>query len=240
MIPDRHKPLFGARAQFGIIWDKVCDKMHKRFSIIMLYSLTASEITRIPMFEQPSPTDIELMQRIERQDQVALALLYARYGKPMYSLTFRILQNTVMAEEATQDAFLKVWRLADRWDSNKGQLLSWLLTVARHSAIDRLRQEKRQSIPNQTSLEDTMPIVSHTDVPDDPMLRDGQLLRQLMHQLPPEQAQAIEMAFFGGLTHSELAARLNLPLGTVKARIRMGIQKLRNYWQEATEPYEKR
>jgi RNA polymerase sigma-70 factor, ECF subfamily len=192
--------------------------------------------SQLGMSEQSSPGDLELMRRIEKHDQAALALLYSRYAKPIYSLTFRILQNTVLAEEATQDTFLKVWRQAARWDSTRGQLSSWLLTVARHSAIDRLRQEKRQSAPNLTPLEDSMPLASEGDAPDDPLLRDGQLLRALMHQLPPEQAQAIEMAFFGGLTHTELASRLNLPLGTVKARIRMGLQKLRNYWLEATQP----
>lgn len=192
------------------------------------------------MPEQNPPGDLELMQRIEQQDQVALALLYGRYARSIYSLTFRILQNTVLAEEATQDTFLKVWRLANRWDSTKGQLLSWLLTVARHSAIDRLRQEKRQAALNTTILEENLPLASHQDTPDDPLLRDGQLLRSLMTQLPPEQAQAIELAFFGGFTHSELAKQLNLPLGTVKARIRMGLQKLRHFWLEATQPYEER
>jgi RNA polymerase sigma-70 factor (ECF subfamily) len=183
----------------------------------------------------PLPGDLELMQRIEQGDQLALALLYARYGKPIYSLTFRVLQNTVMAEEATQDTLLKVWRQSARWDAGKGQLLSWLLTIARHSAIDRLRQEKRQSVLNQLPLDDSLPLASHTALPDDPALRDGQLLRALMKQLPPEQAQVIEMAFFGGLTHTELAAQLDLPLGTVKARIRMGLRKLRQFWQETTE-----
>jgi RNA polymerase sigma-70 factor, ECF subfamily len=218
---------------FGI---KIGIKSTSEIELGMIYFfLTIGILSIYRMSEQPFPSDLELMQRIEKHDQSALALLYARYGKAIYSLTFRVLQNTVLAEEATQDTFLKVWRMAARWDSTKGQLLSWLLTVARNSAIDRMRQEKRQSTSNITPLEDTMPIVSTTDVPDDPLMRDGQLLRQLIGQLPPEQAHAIELAFFGGLTHSELADHLKLPLGTVKARIRMGLQKLRNAWEEATE-----
>lgn len=177
--------------------------------------------------------DQELMQRIEKQDQVALALLYARYGKTVYSLTFRVLQNTAMAEEATQDTFLKVWKRATQWDPTKGMLSSWLLTVARHTAIDRLRQEQRQTVPGMASLEDTMPLASPQL--DDFALRDGPLLHSLLRQLPPDQAHAIELAFFEGLTHTELATRLKLPLGTVKARIRTGLQKLRVYWQEIME-----
>lgn len=219
---------------FGI---KIGIKSTSEIAFGMVYSRATVGIPHFDrMSEQPFPSDLELMQRIEKHDQSALALLYARYGKSIYSLTFRVLQNNVLAEEATQDTFLKVWRMARRWDPGKGQLLSWLLTVARNSAIDRMRQEKRQSMTNVAPLEDTMPIISKTDVPDDPILRDGQLLRQLIGQLPPEQAQAIELAFFGGLTHSELSVQLKLPLGTVKARIRMGLQKLRNAWEDATQP----
>lgn len=171
-------------------------------------------------------SDIELLRRIEQQDQQALAQLYDRYSKPVYSLSYRVLQNTVLAEEATQDTFLKVWRQAARWDARKGAFLSWLLTVARYTAIDHLRHERKQWIA-QGELHDEQ--AAEDDLP----FRDGQLLRELMRQLPPEQAQCIEMAFFEGFTHSQLAQQLNLPLGTVKARIRMGLQKLKTHWQNA-------
>ncbi len=175
------------------------------------------------------------MHRILRQDQVALALLYARYGKLVFSLTFRILQNSTLAEEATQDTFLKVWRSAAQWDAAKGQLVSWLLTVARYTAIDRLRQEKRQNAPGLTSLEDVQWLPGSGDHLEERLLRDGYLIRGLMDHLPREQAHAIELDFFEGLTHNELATRLNLPLGTVKARIRMGLQKLRAHWLEQNQ-----
>ncbi|MCU0496378.1 MAG: sigma-70 family RNA polymerase sigma factor [Anaerolineae bacterium] len=171
-------------------------------------------------------SDIELLRRIEQQDQQALAQLYDRYAKPVYSLTYRVLQNTVLAEEATQDTFLKVWRQAARWDARKGEFLSWLLTVARYTAIDRLRHERKQWIAH-GELHDEQ--IAEDELP----FRDGQLLRELMRRLPPEQAECIEMAFFEGFTHSQLAQQLNLPLGTVKARIRMGLQKLKTQWQNA-------
>lgn len=178
-----------------------------------------------------SPSDQELCWRIQQGDQVALKLLYERYNTPVYSLCYRVLSNAALAEEAAQDTFLKVWRQVEKWDSGKGRFISWLLTVARYTAIDRLRQEQRQSIRDAVPLDEL-------DVPDehpDYGFVDGQLLRQLLRQLPPEQLQVIELAFFHGLTHQVLAERLSLPLGTVKTRVRLGLQKLRVLWLEATE-----
>lgn len=188
-----------------------------------------------PMFDHSQSGDFadrDLMHRIERHDQTALTLLYERYGRPVYSLAYRILQNTVMAEEATQDTFLKVWRQSARWDGDKGQLVSWLLTIARYTAIDRLRQEQRQTQPQVVSIDAVAPPESDADHPDDPALHDANIVRGLLSQLPPEQAQVIEMGFFQGLTHTELAERLNLPLGTIKTRVRLGLRKLRTLWNE--------
>ncbi len=92
------------------------------------------------------PDDIELMRRIAARDQQALWALYQQYGKAVYSLAYRILSNTVYAEEVTQDTFLKVWNQTTRWDSEKGKLKNWLLTIAQFTAIDRLRKEGRQPV----------------------------------------------------------------------------------------------
>jgi RNA polymerase sigma factor (sigma-70 family) len=190
------------------------------------------------MTDPSMPSDSELMQRIAQQDQTALSALYERYGTPVYSLAYRILNNAHLAEEVTQDTFLKVWRGASGWDASKGRLSSWLLTVARYTAIDRLRQEQRQSGPGTTALDEVPPLVSASGLPDDPRRQDGRLLRELLQKLPEEQTAIIELAFFQGWTHRQLAERLNLPLGTVKTRARLGLQKLRKLWIEATRTEE--
>jgi RNA polymerase sigma-70 factor (ECF subfamily) len=178
-------------------------------------------------------SDIELMQRVAERDQSALSELYGRYGGPVYSLTLRVLQNSTLAEETTQDIFLKVWNQAESWDPSKGQLISWLLTIARYTSIDRLRKESRQPALTETALDDMPNILATRGLVDDPRWQDGRLLRSLMTQLPNEQIQVIELAFFQGLTHSEIAESTKLPLGTVKTRVRLGLQKLKNLWLEA-------
>lgn len=184
----------------------------------------------------PEPSDdSDLMELIVAQDQEALLLLYQRYGSPVYSLALRILRDPGQAEEVTQDTFLKVWQRSSQWDPNKGQLSSWLLTIARYTAIDRLRKERRITTQAVTSLEETVDPPATQGLVGDRLWQDGQLLRELMTQLPSEQAQVIELAFFLGLTHSELAEHLGWPLGTVKTRLRLGLHRLRTLWVDATK-----
>lgn len=178
------------------------------------------------------------MNRIERGDQTALALLYERYGRLVYSLAYRVLNNAHLAEEAAQDTFMKVWKQSSRWDPERGRFSSWLLTVARYTAIDRLRQENRQAVPEAAALDDAPPLLSEEGIPHDSLLQDGRLLRDLLRELPPEQSDIIELAFFGGMTHREMAEKLDVPLGTVKTRARSGLQKLRDLWSEATRTEE--
>lgn len=177
--------------------------------------------------------DSQLIQRIIKQDQSALTLLYERYGKAVYSLAYRILQNKTMAEEATQDTFMKVWRMSDRWDPGRGQLSSWLLTITRNTAIDRLRAEKRQTPPESTPLESIAEPGSDFNDPSNRHFLNGRILRDLLTQIPDEQRALIELGFFQGYTHQEMAGLLDLPLGTVKTRVRLGLQKLRTLWYEA-------
>ncbi len=170
--------------------------------------------------------DIDLIRRIKRREQAALTALYARYGGPVYSFALRVLQNAAQAEEVTQDIFLRVWERADQWDPAKGKLSSWLLTMTRYAAIDRIRRENRRPPLAEPELDDLPQLVANPDRNAD----DGRILRNLLQQLPPEQSQLIQLAFFGGMSHSELAESLQIPLGTVKTRIRLGLQKLRELW----------
>ena len=159
-------------------------------------------------------------------------LLYARYGNAVYGLALRILHDTGLAEEVTQDTFLKVWNQADRWDPDKGQLSSWLLTVTRHTAIDRYRKLQRRPAVSEL-FEEAESGLGQTALVDTQQWADGQLLARLLEQLPPEQAHLVQLAFYQGMSHSELAESLHLPLGTVKTRLRLGLQKLKVLWQEA-------
>lgn len=180
-----------------------------------------------------APTDAELIQRIIQQDQQALMELYARYGAQVYSLAVRVLRDATLAEEATQDTFLKVWRRSVDWDASKGLLSSWLLTIARYTAIDHLRRERRHIAKDPNDPASVPDLMDRRAAVGDVQWQNGQLLRELMSRLPPEQGQVIELAFFQGMTHSEMAEHLALPLGTIKTRTRLGLQKLRALWQEA-------
>lgn len=174
-------------------------------------------------------TDEQIIQQIRQGEQSALAALYDRYGTAVYSLAYRVLQNAQLAEEATQDTFMKVWHGHAHWDAQKGRFMSWLLTIARNTSIDLLRVEQRRFAVSLDHVAEPK-----ADMPD---MQDKALLRDLMHQLPDEQAHLINLAFFRGMTHSELAEKLDLPLGTVKTRVRLGLQKLKALWIEATREH---
>ena len=179
--------------------------------------------------------DIQLMQRVSQRDQQALLELYQYYGSLVYGMALKVLHAQVLAEEITQDVFMKIWRQPDRWNPELGQCSTWLLTLTRNASIDRLRKEQRQPAQSATPIE-MLPPEKHTSVSaDEARWHDGYLLQRLLSELPVEQLQLVELAFYQGFTHSELAELLNLPLGTVKTRLRLGLQRLRKLWFEATE-----
>ncbi len=183
-------------------------------------------------------TEIELLQQVAQQDQQALMLLYEQYGSLVYSLSLRVLRQPGLAEEVTQDVFLKLWRYPQRWNPSLGQFSSWLLTITRNAAIDRLRREGRQAPARWEFAGEAggevqePPGDAHAFLAEQAIWLDGEILRRLLLKLPAEQRHLIELAFFEGYSHSELADLLHLPLGTVKTRLRMGMQKLRNLWEE--------
>lgn len=184
--------------------------------------------------------DASLMRQLVAQDQTALSALYERYGRLVYSFSLRVLQNTTLAEEATQDTFLKVWNHPQSWNPELGKLVSWLLTIARYTAIDRLRRERRVAPALTFSLDDMVFDIGERTEDDEPDWMDGELLRSLMQRLPAEQREVLELAYFQGMTHTELAEALQLPLGTVKTRLRIGLQRLKGFWRYSAEPTEDR
>ncbi len=171
-----------------------------------------------------------IIRRLIEQDQSALSEVYQQFSGLVYSIALRVVQNSTMAEEVTQDTFLKIWNQPQTWDPNRGKFVSWLLTITRYTAIDRLRLEKRRPMQDAVELDDLR--LGKNGLMDDPVWQDGRALRSLMERLPPDQVEVIELAFFEGMSHSEMADYLSLPLGTVKTRVRLGLQKLKSLWTE--------
>ena len=172
------------------------------------------------------PGDDELIAAVARGDQPALLALYDRHGGVAYGLAYRILGDAGAAEEAVQDAYLRIWRRAATFDASRGNARSWLLTIVHHCAIDLLR--RRAGAPPVVAGLDEM--AERRSVPDAWSEVSGRIeserVRTAVETLPGEQRRAIEMAFFDGLTHREIAERDGLPLGTVKGRLRLGLKRL--------------
>ena len=168
-----------------------------------------------------------LVQSIAGGDQLALHALYERAHRPVFTLIMRITANRETAEELTIDVFHDIWRRAARYDAANGTVLGWIMNQARSRAIDRLRFENRKKRSHGTEIQPLTEVAA--DPRDVLQLREqGESLRAALATLTPDERQAIETTFFAGLTHTEAAARLNQPLGTIKTRIRSGLHKLRD------------
>ena len=187
----------------------------------------------------PDQTDEMLMQRVVNGDAAAVADLYDRYGRVAFGLAYRILGDAAGAEEAVQDAFLQVWRKASSFDPDKGAgFRAWLLTMVHHRSIDLLRSSNRHD-SRQTELQPDAPLASDADPLADVLATlDGEQVRTAMAGLPDEQRQAIELAYFEGLTQQEIADRTGIALGTIKGRIRLGLTKLHTALLDASGPFE--
>ncbi len=158
-----------------------------------------------------------------------MLVLHRRYVDLIYSIVYRVLNEPTAAEEAAQDAFMKVWQNAASFDAVRGPLVAWLARIARNTAIDHLRLRTRQSGMDE-SLDDAEEARS-LPMPDDWHDRERvQGLQMALDALPPEQAQVIKLSYYGGLSQSDISETLGLPLGTVKTRMRIGMQKLKDAW----------
>jgi RNA polymerase sigma-70 factor (ECF subfamily) len=175
--------------------------------------------------------DLELVARVVDGDQQAFLALYDRYAGQIYSLTIRILQDSMLAEEATQDTFLKLWNHASQYLAARGSLLIWMLTIARRTALDRIRMEKRRPfVTGSTDADEMWAYIS--DGSKDSEEERWRSMYLAVQDLPMEQRQVIDLAYYQGMSQSDIAATLNWPLGTVKTRLRSGMEKLRQAWQE--------
>ena len=176
--------------------------------------------------------DGELIRRMAAGDKLACSELYDRFSRPLYSVALRILSDQSEAEDIVQDVFLSLWEKAGSFDLARGSAFGWAITLTRNRAIDRLRTRRRRSTLLSESFVDDLPGGTATidpDSADDLIFKEKSVeVRAALATLPAEQVRALELAFFSGLTQQEIAARLSEPLGTVKARIRRGLLKLRD------------
>ena len=170
---------------------------------------------------------VNLVHSVAAGDQLALHALYERAHRVVFTLIVRITSNPETAEELTLDVFHDVWRHASRYDAANGTVLGWIMNQARSRAIDRLRFEQRKKRVNggADALPEAEAAADARDVLE--LKQQGEAVRTALAVLTPDERRAIEAAFFGELTHADVAARLNQPLGTVKTRIRSGLHKLR-------------
>ncbi len=178
-------------------------------------------------------TDDELIVLTAHQESWALAELYDRYARLVFSLALQMLHDRAASEEIVQEVFTKVWRGAHDFTPERGSFSSWLIGITRHQCIDELRRCRRQ--PATESMDGSPYLELAGD--DDPVQEaehslDQTRVRRALAQIPEEQRRLIEMAFLEGLTHEEIAAHSGIPLGTVKTRIRLGMQKLKDLLQE--------
>jgi RNA polymerase sigma-70 factor (ECF subfamily) len=181
-----------------------------------------------------APIPGALVERIAQGHQDALAQLYDQTAPALNGLLLRMLERPEDAEEVLLDVYLKVWKHAASYSPSRGSIMAWLITMARNSAIDRIRQRRAQ--PNTHAFEpDTQPEPVSPESSPEQQTSDRERRRrvqQVLKELPPEQREPLMLAFFGGLTHAELAEKLGEPLGTIKSRIRMGLIRLRGLLEE--------
>ena len=175
-----------------------------------------------PMPRPDASDDMRLIARIRGGEPGAMSELYDRYSSVVYGVALRVLQDAAAAEDVLQDIFLQLWRKPDAFDGSRGSLVAWLAVIARHRSIDRLRQRRPE-----TDIEEVV-IAGTTDLRDD---TERSLMiekvRAALGEMGADQRKALELAYFQGLTHNEIAEKTGEPLGTIKTRIRSGLQALR-------------
>ncbi len=169
--------------------------------------------------------DAAVIRRIADGDETALAVLYDRWLQPVYSLVVHLLKDADEAEDVVEDTFWQIWQRASSYDATRGTARTWILTICRSRALDRLRARQRQREDTSTDIN-----ILRDSAPDPSVDAEGAERREMvlsaMDELPHDQRRALELAYFRGLSQSEIADFLNEPLGTIKTRMRLGMQKL--------------
>lgn len=175
-----------------------------------------------------SLSEEELISKLKNRDTIAIQVLYNMYSGALFGVISRIIQQTEVAEDLLQETFIKIWNSAESYDSSKGRLFTWMMNIARNLSIDKLRSKdfknsnKNQDIENNVVLIDAQREVTYN--------ADLLGLKELVTSLKPELNNVLNMVYFNGYTHVEAAEELNIPLGTLKTRIRMAIMELRKHF----------
>jgi RNA polymerase sigma-70 factor, ECF subfamily len=198
----------------------------------------AADIEEHPAVPQPAslalepggPTDLELMHGIQAEDPDALSQLYDRYNGILKALILRVVHNESEADDLLQEIFMEIWNQAKNFSAHKGKPLGWIVTLARRRAIDGLRKKQayaRAEERLQVQTEQQPEAWVHNATAEEISFSDTRLLvRQVIERLPLAQQEAVELAFFRGMSQREIAAKTNTPLGTVKTRLELGLKKI--------------
>lgn len=168
---------------------------------------------------------MQLVARIKSGDRAAFEYLYDRYSGALYGVILRILQNEAIAEEVLQDTFLKIWDRIDQYDVSRGRLFTWIVNVARHLAIDKIRSKEISRENKTSSIDDLVHTIEKGDRIEQKTDTIG--IKDVLRVLPEEQQFVVEYLYFKGYSQSELAKDFDIPLGTIKTRLRAALQKLR-------------
>src|SRR5437016_5507259 len=190
----------------------------------------ARQLSVSPPLEPGAPSDLDLMQAIQAEDPDALAQLYDRYNGILKALILRVVHNDAEADDLLQEIFMEIWNQAKNFSAQKGKPLGWMVTLARRRAIDGLRKKQayaraEERLQNETEQQPDAWV--HKATEEEILLSDTRsLIRKVISSLPPAQQQAIDLAFFRGMSQREIAAKTNTPLGTVKTRLELGLKKI--------------
>jgi RNA polymerase sigma-70 factor (ECF subfamily) len=193
-------------------------------------SSLAHPAARIDRAGKDEPDDLALIAAIAQGDNGAIELLYDRYAPVVYRLALRMLKNPEMAEDLVQEVFWRVWRRASSFERERGRVAQWLFGIAHNLCIDELRRLRARPTPVYEDVEHPLIqrlVDERTDVPASAIASEQRhTIAAALHELPASQRQALELAYFGGLSHQEIATKLEKPLGTIKTRVRLGLQKM--------------
>jgi RNA polymerase sigma-70 factor (ECF subfamily) len=175
-----------------------------------------------------APDLVELLKACGRGDQAAFAMLYDATSSRIFGLAVRVVRDPAQAEEVAQEAFLEIWRSSGRFDPAKGSPLGWLLTIAHRKAVDRVRSAEAATRRDETYHQQNLAVDHDSTAEAATASLEARRVRAALDSLTPAQREALELAYFGGYTHTEVATMLDLPVGTAKTRIRDGLIRLRD------------
>ena len=184
--------------------------------------------------------DEDLMPLVAREDPLAFEVFYDRHAGAAYSLAYRIVGSRTAAEDVTQEALLSIWRSGARYDRARGSVRAWTLGIVRNRAIDLLRKESGRSPKLAAGGEELLERSRAEELTDTEALRreTAREVRGAIEELPNDQSRVIQLAYFGGFSHSQIAEMLGMPIGTVKGRMRLGLEKMRTHLADSVIPGE--